>query len=70
MLQSKSQEHGEWKISMGLIKLFASPGKKKASELFTLFKLILMLSLISYQQGEKYFWKYVTAVCDEGQVSV
>lgn len=29
VLQSKSQEHGEWKISMGLIKLFASPGKKK-----------------------------------------
>lgn len=71
MLQSKSQEHGEWKISMGSIKLFASPRKKKkANELFTLFTLILMLSLISYQQGEYILWKYITAVYGEGQISV
>lgn len=46
LLQSKSQEHGEWKISMKLIKLFASLGKKKPNEFFTVVKLLLMLSLI------------------------
>lgn len=28
VVQSKSQEHGEWKTSMGLTKFFVSPGKK------------------------------------------
>lgn len=40
LLQSKSQEHGEWKISVGLIKFFASPGKK-ANDLFTNFNVII-----------------------------
>lgn len=49
---------------------FTRKKKKKANELFTLFKLILMLSLISYQQGEYILWKYITAVCGEEQISL
>lgn len=57
VVQSKSQEHGEWKTSMGLTKFFVSSGKI-SNELLTLSKVPLMSPLlISYQQGGKYFQK-------------
>lgn len=35
------------------------------------YSLILMSSLISYQQGEKkYFQKYIPAICEKGHIDV